>query len=350
MTREILLERELWERKNELLGFLVNFCATTTERLDLDHILRSAYSGLCRLLPLHSMHLALWEQEDADTAPSVSLYIHASKNSGEYGFWRDTLLDQAGRLLGPRFSLKETRELELDARHVAGSPPQNSSPLVLPVVIGQQRLGSLVLLTGMERHLGRDQALALDSAMRHFALNIKNARRFQRIQMYADYDVLTGVHNRRHCERRIEEELNHVSRYAQPLSLLMLDIDHFKRINDACGHHAGDAVLRQVASLLTRSIRATDYCARYGGEEFIILMPHTGSKKALHLAERIRKIIAAHSFAEDGDEPLRLTVSLGLACMEPDACKSGRQLLKEADAALYAAKADGRNCTRKNAA
>ena len=170
------------------------------------------------------------------------------------------------------------------------------------------------------------------------------------MQLHADYDALTKVHSRRHFESRMEEALQHVTRYGEPLSILMMDIDHFKRINDTRGHHVGDIVLREVASLVIGAIRTTDYCARYGGEEFVILLPHTTSKKAMNLAERIRKTIAAHTFIVDGGDPLELTVSLGLASIEPGSLKSKQALLNEADAALYVAKASGRNCTRENAA
>lgn len=351
MSREILLERELLERKNELLSFLVNFLTNTTESLDLEYILQTAHTGLARLLPLRSMHVALWDREGPHPH-SATLYICSSERSKAHSLWREVLLNQVRHALGSDFSIAEVQKLNLHAlpREWANSTPEDGAILHLPIITGQEQLGVLTLLTSMERHLGRDQAVALDSAMRHFALSIKNARRFQRMQMHADYDALTRVHSRRHFETRIDTELEHVARYGEPLSILMVDIDHFKQINDSRGHHVGDIVLREVASLVAGSIRTTDYCARYGGEEFIILMPHTSSKKALTLAERIRKRVAAHTFLIDGGDPLELTISLGLASIEPGIPKGKRQLLNEADVALYAAKASGRNCTRENAA
>ena len=351
MTREIMLERELLERKNELLSFLVSFLTNTTESLDLDYILQTAYTGLGRLLPLRSMHVALWDQEGTNPH-TVSLHICASERSKAYPLWRDILLNQAQHAVGANFSIADIQRLHLHdlPRDCANSTPDDGTILYLPIINGHEQLGTLLLLTSMERHLGRDQALALDSAMRHFALSIKNARRFQRIQLHADYDALTKVHSRRHFESRIDEELQHVARYGQELSVLMLDIDHFKQINDTRGHHVGDIVLREVASLITNAIRTTDYCARYGGEEFVILLPHTNNKKALYLAERMRKNIASHTFIVDGGDPLELTVSLGLASIDAGSSRSKQTLLNEADAALYAAKASGRNCTRENAA
>jgi diguanylate cyclase (GGDEF)-like protein len=198
---------------------------------------------------------------------------------------------------------------------------------------------------GTEYVLDKEQALALDAAIRHLALNIRNARRFKIMQRYAEYDALTGVHNRRHFENRIDDEFRRFKRHGRPLSILMADIDHFKRINDTRGHQTGDAALREVASILANTIRKTDYCARYGGEEFVILLPYTGARKALALAERIRKIIAAHIFLVNGCDPLHLTVSFGVSGTGADTERSKTELVSNADAALYNAKFRGRNCS-----
>lgn len=351
MAREILLERELLERKNELLNFLVNFLSNTTESLDLQYILQNAYSGFSTLLPLRSMHAALWEREGTNPH-SVALHICAPEGSTAHEIWRESLLDQARYSIGLDFSVGDIQKLELhdQEQEWRQACPEDGTVLRLPIIHGQEQLGVLMLLTSMDRHLGRDQATALDSAMRHFAMSIKNARRFQRMQLHADYDALTKIHSRRHFEQKLEEEMQHFVRYGQSLSLIMLDIDHFKQINDNRGHYVGDIVLREVASLISSTIRTTDYCARFGGEEFVILLPHTGSKKSMILAERMRKTIAEHTFIVDGGEPLELTASLGLASVNPGSQKNKHVLLQEADAALYAAKASGRNCTRENAA
>jgi diguanylate cyclase (GGDEF)-like protein len=125
--------------------------------------------------------------------------------------------------------------------------------------------------------------------------------------------------------------------------MIMLDIDNFKRINDTHGHHVGDIALREVASIVAQTIRTTDYCARYGGEDFAILLPHTEHKKAVALAERIRKKVAVHTFLMDGDTPLNLTASLGVSSLTSRSMKNRQALICEADAALYAAKKNGKN-------
>lgn len=348
MTREIILERELLERKNEILGFLVNFLTNTTESLDVERLLQTAYTGLKKLLPVRTLQAALWDSSVA-ASPAATFYISAPEGSSTYESWRASLMNQARLTFGGHFNVEQSLPLELNDRpgHLTHDTPQNGALLPIPLVCGKERIGLLLLLLDADRHLGRDQAMALDSAMRHFALSIKNARRFRLMQMYADYDALTRVHSRRHFEIRLEEEMQRFTRYGQPLSMLMLDLDHFKRVNDEYGHHVGDLVLKDAAALIHDSVRTTDYCARYGGEEFVVLLPYTGMKRAAALADRIRERISRHVFLADGGRPVHVTMSIGVGHVAADTPKSKQALICSADAALYKAKGDGRNrvCT-----
>lgn len=158
----------------------------------------------------------------------------------------------------------------------------------------------------------------------------------------ATVDPLTGLFNRRHFHSRIEEEIERARRYSLELSLLLIDIDDFKHINDRLGHLAGDFLLKQVAEIFRRSVRMFDVCTRYGGEEFAILMPGSSARHAITVAERIRSRVASAS-REDGPLPshLRITVSLGLAVLSEET--SSQELIARADRALYRAKAEGKN-------
>ncbi len=156
-------------------------------------------------------------------------------------------------------------------------------------------------------------------------------------------DALTGVHNRRHFDLSLSTELAKVDRMVLPLSLVMVDIDHFKRVNDELGHPEGDAVLRSTAGLLQRSVRATDVVSRYGGEEFVVLLPGTAALGARLLAERLRGRMASFPFFV-GDDARRLTASFGVATVVPGAERVDAALLiRRADNALYEAKRAGRN-------
>jgi diguanylate cyclase (GGDEF)-like protein len=135
-------------------------------------------------------------------------------------------------------------------------------------------------------------------------------------------------------------------RYGDVLTLLMVDIDHFKTINDSHGHLVGDTVLREVGSLLHASVRAVDVVARYGGEEFVIILPETPIEGALVFAERLRETIERHGFAGRGGTGLRITTSIGAATFPSPHVHSTEDLFARADEALYRAKSSGRNQVR----
>jgi two-component system, cell cycle response regulator len=164
-------------------------------------------------------------------------------------------------------------------------------------------------------------------------------------------DALTGLHNRRYFEERLAEEFLRSTRYRSPLSLVMLDVDYFKRLNDTYGHPFGDEVLREVASTVRGRLREVDFVARYGGEEIITLLPETGPREALGACERVREAIASLRLeyrAQDGTrQQVQCTASLGVASMPSKSLLGVEDLLRAADTCLYEAKAAGRNCVRQ---
>ena len=168
----------------------------------------------------------------------------------------------------------------------------------------------------------------------------KNAE--QQLEVLARSDPLTGVTNRRHFFELAEAEVARATRYGRPLAVLMLDVDHFKAINDRHGHLDGDRVLKLVAAECQLGLRGTDVFARYGGEEFVALLPETDRESALATAERIRQVVEAAALDTPGG-PLRVTVSLGLAHRPAAGGATLDQLIHQADEALYASKAAGRN-------
>lgn len=154
-------------------------------------------------------------------------------------------------------------------------------------------------------------------------------------------DALTGIPNRRTLDDRLDVEVARTNRYRTPLSLVMIDIDHFKPLNDRLGHRAGDQVLRQLAGLLDGEKRAGDLIARYGGEEFVAILPHTDGRAAVAWAERARALIASTQMKTE-TAVLRVTASFGVAEAFPGGDAPGH-LVEQADRALYAAKRRGRN-------
>lgn len=161
-------------------------------------------------------------------------------------------------------------------------------------------------------------------------------------------DVLTGWHNRRYLQVRLNEELARARRDGSHITCLMLDVDHFKQVNDTWGHAAGDAVLRELANRIDTQVRASDVAARYGGEEFVVLLPDTDNASGVLLAERIRQAISASKYELPNGESVSITASIGIAGVVPDTDAEdlktlGDSLIARADVALYRAKSGGRD-------
>jgi two-component system, cell cycle response regulator len=167
----------------------------------------------------------------------------------------------------------------------------------------------------------------------------------RRLEELATTDPLTRVLNRRALAERLGVEMDRARRFSAQLSVLLVDVDYFKQVNDSAGHLAGDEVLRQIAGLLAEAVRSVDIVARYGGEEFVLILPETGPEGAKVFGERVCDRIAAHEFEALGRN-IRLTVSVGLATFPTPQTASADDFLARADEALYRAKAEGRNQVR----
>ena len=154
-------------------------------------------------------------------------------------------------------------------------------------------------------------------------------------------DGLTQIPNKRHLMDFLDRELARSRRHQRPLHLAMLDVDHFKKVNDEMGHVAGDTVLRGIAQILQSEVRRDELAARFGGEEFTIVLPETDLAGAIAFCERVRETVASHTF-RDNDREINVTVSMGLAGVEPEF--DSDQFIAAADRRLYSAKASGRNC------
>jgi two-component system cell cycle response regulator len=171
---------------------------------------------------------------------------------------------------------------------------------------------------------------------------MENSRLFERVRNLAIRDSLTDLFNHRHITDLVHHEFDRVGRYQEAFSVLMIDVDHFKRINDAHGHPCGDTVLREMAHLLRDALRTVDSVGRYGGEEFVAVLPHTGAEEARQTGERVRQQVQERGF-HCGEREVHITVSVGVATYPSATIDSPDALVREADKALYRAKEAGRN-------
>lgn len=226
------------------------------------------------------------------------------------------------------------------------SLPANHPPvrtlLGVPVKLNYKVIGGLFLANKAdnERFTLEDEEILFNLAYQA-AVAIENAKLFGEVRQLAITDGLTGLLNHKEFQRRLDENIEGSRRYRYPVSLLMIDIDHFKHFNDTYGHQTGDQVLKTVGNLIKGYTRAVDVCARYGGEEFAVVLREADMPPAAALAERIRSTIYAYPFKHDGIRS-QLSVSIGIASFPQDAT-SAEDLIKKADEALYAAKRTGRN-------
>jgi len=169
------------------------------------------------------------------------------------------------------------------------------------------------------------------------------AEKNRQLERLATRDPLTGLYNRRYVEEKLEEETARARRYGPPLSVVVLDLDNFKEINDTLGHQAGDEVLIAVASSLRKDVRQVDVVGRIGGEEFIVILPNTPAASAITMGERIRgRIERLDTVLRPDGTPIRLTISGGIAQFRPDD-PSPKEMVERADRTLYQAKREGRN-------
>jgi len=230
--------------------------------------------------------------------------------------------------------------------NIASVPPRVRSFAAIPMRVQNQIVGVINVSDGKPGQFSEDDCELLNLLAEQAAVVIEHSEEVHNLEIQALTDPLTGVANRRYFHKRLEEEIRRTRRYKHSLGMIMIDIDHFKKVNDQYGHATGDAVLQGLAVLLRQSVRDTEIVARYGGEEFALLMPLTNTDEAYAAAERIRKAVFAHAFTNLQGKVIPITVSVGVASFPSD-CRTVSELIEVADKALYAAKNGGRNQVRR---
>lgn len=217
-------------------------------------------------------------------------------------------------------------------------PPQNS--IGAPIHHGGELVGYLFARVPGQTD-GEELLKRSEDFGREISFALKRVRLFQEVERLSEYDVLTGVRRRVVLDARLKEETLRARTFQTTYCLAIIDIDHFKRLNDAYGHQFGDAVLRRVGDCLRRNVYDTDFIARYGGEEFAILLPRASAEGVLAKTEKIRRAIEAERFIH-GLERVKVTVSIGIAHFPRDG-RTPEEILAQADRSLYQAKVSGRN-------
>lgn len=217
------------------------------------------------------------------------------------------------------------------------------SLIAAPLLVGEKIIGIIYVDDFKPRGLIQGETTLLSLLANQAAIAIMKAQLLEETKQLAITDRLTGVFNHGYFQDYLNHEIERSKRYNHEMCLLLLDIDYFKTFNDTYGHPRGDEILKELTSILKKTIRSTDIVARYGGEEFVIILPETSKSTGRRIAEKIRLIIKKYKFK--GEEILpenNLTVSFGVACYPKDA-ENSKFLIEKADRALYEAKNSGRN-------
>jgi len=225
---------------------------------------------------------------------------------------------------------------------VMDSQASLKSHLTLPLVIEGEIIGCISLNSDQANMYNVPRLQFFSVLGYQMAASLKHIQRFSTVKKEAIYDTLTNLFNRRHFEERLSAESQKAFESESNLSMIMVDIDHFKKVNDTFGHDGGDKVLREIASLLKNSVRQHDTVARYGGEEFVLLLPGAPLDPTNMVAERIRRLVENTTF-DMGQTQIHITISLGISNFPIHRMKSKEELVKMADLALYEAKRGGRN-------
>lgn len=227
-------------------------------------------------------------------------------------------------------------------KHFAGEQ-ETGSLLAVPMVHKDSLLGVLNFQRPEVAAFSADELELINALADIVAMAVKNALLHEETVRLSITDTLTGMLNRRALFNGLDQEVSRATRYGQPLSLLMIDIDHFKLLNDTAGHRAGDETLIEVADTLKRLVRKADTLGRYGGEEFLLVLPQLGKAEALEVAEKLRRAVEQLPSRYGASQPGgRITISVGVSSLPEDSIRQDR-LIDAADAALYASKRGGRN-------
>jgi len=338
MQREVALKAQLEARVREL-ELLHRLSEALASSPDLDALALRVAELAAERIPGTTFAMLLSETATGD----LTLRGGAGLDADAMGTRLAAGTGLAGRALAERRLVRAGDEAEAAAALPGAAPGAVRSAVAVPMLHLEDGLGVLVYGRAEAEAFAGEELRLLESAARQVATAVENVRLHQTMVRLSQSDALTGVQNRRQLFARLELERERAARFGEPFALLLLDIDRFRELNEAVGHTAGDAVLREMASLLGAEVRAVDLVARYGGEEFAVVLPRAGAAEAAETAERLRAAVAGSGFeAAPGG---RVTISVGGACFPADA-RDLTGLVDCADAALFAAKRAGRDTVR----
>jgi diguanylate cyclase (GGDEF)-like protein len=342
VAQEELKYKEALEEKNKKLSLLYEFTQQVSMTLELDELYNIVESFIGDKLGFREFAFLVYEEE------SQSLVVKVARGFADQAKVRGMSFRAGegitGRVLkqGVAVYLPDTRR-DPEYLYYKGEKREDGSFLSIPLVFKKKVVGVLNMTRPGIDQFSDEEVRFLNTLVTGLAIALVNAKLYSRTRELSVRDELTQLYNRRHFQEMLPLEIKRSQRFRKPLSLLMIDVDHFKRFNDRYGHLAGDELLKELVHLIASRIREVDFFARFGGEEFVLILPNTPKKDAVKVADKLRLLVRDHRFPGNGGEkPERLTVSIGVASY-PDDAQMMEELVDAADIALYEAKGGGRD-------
>ncbi|MDI6780776.1 MAG: diguanylate cyclase [bacterium] len=334
-----LLDKRLFQTT---LMNLVNHIAQTEDKCD--DIIREILHVLTRVVNYHAGMILLKENDESSR---LTVYINQFVNDAYLHTMIEKIKQDAMQYLG--YSIDKTNIHITTFNQATNIPSKDTTPphkhktyISLPLMAHKDVIGVIGLSSPDDNMFSGEVIDTLNVVVNESSIVINNVMLHEEIKRMAITDGLTKCYNHRHFQEIIANEFNRCKRYNSLFALILIDIDHFKSVNDVYGHRMGDSVLREVSACLKKSIRDVDFAARYGGEEFALIFPATNLIGAHQTAERIRQSIENMAFSELPPER-QITISLGVSSYPEILAQTQYELIDRTDQALYRAKHSGRN-------
>lgn len=343
MDTEHFVDESALDQQIKGLKGILNVAQVVVSSLDLDEVLDNILHSAMAIMEIPAGSIALYDAADSQ------LQLRAHAGLSEEFVKHDRWQVEAGGLTreildrGELFVVSDTEQADFFNNPLAINEGIRSL-IAAPLKIHKRTIGVLYLDDFQPREFA-EAKLELLSILTSFAsMSIDHAHLHERTLQLACTDGLTGLYNHRHFKKMFSDEVARALRYEKPLSIILLDVDDFKKFNDTYGHPNGDIVLQEMATLLRELLRDCDYVFRYGGEEFVALLPETPLAEATKVAERIRIFVETESprFLTQITKTHGVTVSIGVAGLPSDG-QSAETLLKQVDDLMYKAKHQGKN-------
>jgi diguanylate cyclase (GGDEF)-like protein len=333
------LQQETIQKRWQHLNVLLRLSMLTGLQMQLDATLNLVCDMAAEITSFEKALIYFWDEGQEQ----VQLRIvrgFKEKITGTEGLSSGNILNFWATKYGRPLLITRGHNLQADALLEL---VEKDSALAVPLFVSNRVIGSMQLFSSNRHGFNKEDAqlLWVLSLVAENLLTREYAN--EGLLRFAFTDYLTGLKTRGYFEQQLDLEFKRSERRRQKFALLMIDIDHFKNLNDTFGHHTGDQVLRDVASILMKDMREVDTVARYGGEEFVMILPETTETGATYVAQRLRRAVEQAKFFAGSPQTIQhLTISIGIAVFDTDA-QFKRDLIEFADAALYAAKNGGRN-------